>query len=119
LGAAPGALLLPDGDVTSGEGGNEDGETDAVAVNSGWQTVEVSAGVVDPFGRGHRKVAVDQADGRRPADDGRIGGFDHGSGHDQGLATELGAASLEIAFGPLGLAAVVSFTLPTATPRAG
>ncbi len=37
----------------------------------------------------------------------------------QGLATELGAASLEIAFGPLGLAAVVSFTLPTATPRAG
>jgi [ribosomal protein S5]-alanine N-acetyltransferase len=30
----------------------------------------------------------------------------------QGLATELGAASLELAFGPLGLADVVSFTLP-------
>jgi RimJ/RimL family protein N-acetyltransferase len=30
----------------------------------------------------------------------------------QGLATELGAASLEVAFGPLGLADVVSFTLP-------
>jgi ribosomal-protein-alanine N-acetyltransferase len=31
----------------------------------------------------------------------------------QGLATELGEASLEIAFGPLGLVDVVSFTLPT------
>jgi RimJ/RimL family protein N-acetyltransferase len=31
---------------------------------------------------------------------------------DRGLATELGAASLEIAFGPLGLADVVSSTLP-------
>ena len=31
---------------------------------------------------------------------------------DQGLATELGAASIELAFGPLGLADVVSFTLP-------
>jgi ribosomal-protein-alanine N-acetyltransferase len=30
----------------------------------------------------------------------------------QGLATELGAASLEVAFGPLGLVDVVSFTLP-------
>ena len=30
----------------------------------------------------------------------------------QGYATELGAASLAIAFGPLGLADVVSFTLP-------
>jgi ribosomal-protein-alanine N-acetyltransferase len=30
----------------------------------------------------------------------------------QGLATELGAASLELAFGPLGLVDVVSFTLP-------
>ena len=30
----------------------------------------------------------------------------------QGLATELGAASLAVAFGPLGLADVVSFTLP-------
>jgi [ribosomal protein S5]-alanine N-acetyltransferase len=30
----------------------------------------------------------------------------------QGIATELGAASLELAFGPLGLADVVSFTLP-------
>jgi len=30
----------------------------------------------------------------------------------QGLATELGEASLELAFGPLGLADVVSFTLP-------
>jgi [ribosomal protein S5]-alanine N-acetyltransferase len=30
----------------------------------------------------------------------------------QGLATELGAASLDIAFGPLGLVDVVSFTLP-------
>jgi RimJ/RimL family protein N-acetyltransferase len=30
----------------------------------------------------------------------------------QGYATELGAASLVIAFGPLGLADVVSFTLP-------
>jgi RimJ/RimL family protein N-acetyltransferase len=30
----------------------------------------------------------------------------------QGLATELGAASIEIAFGPLGLVDVVSFTLP-------
>ena len=29
----------------------------------------------------------------------------------EGLATELGAASLEVAFGPLGLADVVSFTL--------
>ena len=31
----------------------------------------------------------------------------------QGLATELGAASIEVAFGPLGLADVVSFTLPS------
>jgi [ribosomal protein S5]-alanine N-acetyltransferase len=30
----------------------------------------------------------------------------------QGLATELGSASVEVAFGPLALAAVVSFTLP-------
>ena len=30
----------------------------------------------------------------------------------QGIATELGAASLEIAFGPLALPDVVSFTLP-------
>jgi ribosomal-protein-alanine N-acetyltransferase len=30
----------------------------------------------------------------------------------QGLATELGAASLAVAFGPLGLSDVVSFTLP-------
>ncbi len=30
----------------------------------------------------------------------------------EGLATELGAASLELAFGPLGLGDVVSFTLP-------
>jgi RimJ/RimL family protein N-acetyltransferase len=30
----------------------------------------------------------------------------------QGLATELGAASLDVAFGPLGLVDVVSFTLP-------
>jgi RimJ/RimL family protein N-acetyltransferase len=30
----------------------------------------------------------------------------------EGLATELGAASLEVAFGPLGLVDVVSFTLP-------
>lgn len=30
----------------------------------------------------------------------------------QGLATELGAASLDLAFGPLGLVDVVSFTLP-------
>jgi RimJ/RimL family protein N-acetyltransferase len=30
----------------------------------------------------------------------------------QGLATELGAASLDVAFGPLGLLDVVSFTLP-------
>ena len=30
----------------------------------------------------------------------------------QGIATEVGAASLELAFGPLGLADVVSFTLP-------
>ena len=30
----------------------------------------------------------------------------------EGLATELGAASLAVAFGPLGLADVVSFTLP-------
>ena len=30
----------------------------------------------------------------------------------QGLATELGAASLDVAFGPLGLGDVVSFTLP-------
>jgi [ribosomal protein S5]-alanine N-acetyltransferase len=30
----------------------------------------------------------------------------------QGIATELGAASLELAFGPLALADVVSFTLP-------
>jgi ribosomal-protein-alanine N-acetyltransferase len=30
----------------------------------------------------------------------------------QGIATELGAASLEVAFGPLGLPDVVSFTLP-------
>ena len=30
----------------------------------------------------------------------------------QGLATELGAACIELAFGPLGLADVVSFTLP-------
>jgi len=29
----------------------------------------------------------------------------------QGIATELGAASIEVAFGPLGLADVVSFTL--------
>ena len=30
----------------------------------------------------------------------------------QGLATELGAASVDVAFGPLGLPDVVSFTLP-------
>jgi RimJ/RimL family protein N-acetyltransferase len=30
----------------------------------------------------------------------------------EGIATELGAASVEIAFGPLGLVDVVSFTLP-------
>jgi [ribosomal protein S5]-alanine N-acetyltransferase len=30
----------------------------------------------------------------------------------EGLATELGAASLDVAFGPLGLIDVVSFTLP-------
>jgi [ribosomal protein S5]-alanine N-acetyltransferase len=30
----------------------------------------------------------------------------------EGLATELGAASLDVAYGPLGLADVVSFTLP-------
>ena len=30
----------------------------------------------------------------------------------QGIATELGAASLEVAFGPLALTDVVSFTLP-------
>jgi ribosomal-protein-alanine N-acetyltransferase len=30
----------------------------------------------------------------------------------QGLATELGAASLDVAFGPLGFVDVVSFTLP-------
>jgi [ribosomal protein S5]-alanine N-acetyltransferase len=30
----------------------------------------------------------------------------------EGLATELGAASLDVAFGPLGLVDVVSFTLP-------
>jgi [ribosomal protein S5]-alanine N-acetyltransferase len=30
----------------------------------------------------------------------------------QGIATELGAASIELAFGPLGLVDVVSFTLP-------
>ena len=30
----------------------------------------------------------------------------------QGLATELGAASVAVAFGPLGLADVVAFTLP-------
>ena len=30
----------------------------------------------------------------------------------QGIATELGAASLEVAFGPLALPDVVSFTLP-------
>jgi RimJ/RimL family protein N-acetyltransferase len=30
----------------------------------------------------------------------------------QGLATEFGAASIELAFGPLGLVDVVSFTLP-------
>lgn len=30
----------------------------------------------------------------------------------QGLATELGAACVELAFGPLGLADVVAFTLP-------
>ena len=30
----------------------------------------------------------------------------------EGLATELGAASLELAFGPLGLADVIAFTLP-------
>jgi ribosomal-protein-alanine N-acetyltransferase len=30
----------------------------------------------------------------------------------QGIATELGAASLEVAFGPRALADVVSFTLP-------
>jgi len=30
----------------------------------------------------------------------------------QGFATEMGAASLAIAFGPVGLAEVVSFTLP-------
>ena len=34
----------------------------------------------------------------------------------QGLATELGAASIELAFGPLELADVVSFTLPGNTP---
>jgi ribosomal-protein-alanine N-acetyltransferase len=31
----------------------------------------------------------------------------------QGVATELGAASIAVAFGPLGLPDVVSFTLPT------
>jgi ribosomal-protein-alanine N-acetyltransferase len=36
---------------------------------------------------------------------------------DRGLATELGAASLEIPFGPLGLADVVSSRSPTTTPR--
>jgi [ribosomal protein S5]-alanine N-acetyltransferase len=30
----------------------------------------------------------------------------------QGLATELGAASVDVAFGPLGLGDVVSYTLP-------
>ena len=30
----------------------------------------------------------------------------------QGLATELGAASIDVAFGPLALRDVVSFTLP-------
>jgi RimJ/RimL family protein N-acetyltransferase len=30
----------------------------------------------------------------------------------QGIATELGSASIDVAFGPLGLADVVSFTLP-------
>ncbi len=30
----------------------------------------------------------------------------------EGLASELGAASLEVGFGPLGLATIVSFTLP-------
>jgi RimJ/RimL family protein N-acetyltransferase len=30
----------------------------------------------------------------------------------QGIASELGAASIELAFGPLGLSDVVSFTLP-------
>jgi RimJ/RimL family protein N-acetyltransferase len=30
----------------------------------------------------------------------------------EGIATELGAASIEVAFGPLGLVDVVSFTLP-------
>ena len=34
----------------------------------------------------------------------------------QGLATELGVASLVVAFGPLGLADVVSFTLPGNRP---
>ena len=34
----------------------------------------------------------------------------------EGLATEFGAASVEVAFGPLGLVDVVSFTLPDNRP---
>jgi RimJ/RimL family protein N-acetyltransferase len=39
-----------------------------------------------------------------------VAGATRGAG--RGIATELGAASIEIAFGPLALPDVVSFTLP-------